>query len=240
MNKKNFSHNEQKPEAIESSTSAEEVHPFWDFWAPILFTLSLYLGVRHYIAEARYIPSGSMLPGLQIQDRLIIEKLTLRYRNPYRGEVVVFKSPYSFDPVLLGSAKHTSSSLKCALLNFPLISIIPGLTDVACDAYIKRVVAVAGDHVVITKKGELILNGNKQIEPYVSNLCSLVFKEFNPCRTLSGHVPEDHVLVLGDNRANSWDGRFWPGGNFLPTDQILGRAVWRFWPLNRLGAVKSF
>ena len=47
----------------------------------MLFTLALYLGIRHYVAEARFIPSGSMLPGLQIQDRLLVEKLTYAGRR---------------------------------------------------------------------------------------------------------------------------------------------------------------
>ena len=56
----------------------------------MLFTLALYLGIRQLVVEARYIPSGSMLPGLQIQDRLLVEKLTFRTRPPRRGEIVVF------------------------------------------------------------------------------------------------------------------------------------------------------
>ena len=74
---------------------------FGDFWGPIILTISIYTGFRHYVAEARYIPSGSMLPGLQINDRLIIEKLTFRNRSPLRGEIVVFRSPYSFDKELI-------------------------------------------------------------------------------------------------------------------------------------------
>ena len=87
---------------------------FWDFWAPIFFTLSIYLGIRNYVAEARYIPSGSMLPGLQIKDRLVIEKLTFRNRSPRRGEIVVFKTPYSFDRVLNPNPNNKSIPLKCA------------------------------------------------------------------------------------------------------------------------------
>ena len=61
----------------------------------------------------------------------------------------------------------------------------------------------------------------------------------SPCRTIDTTVPDASVLVLGDNRQNSWDGRFWPGGPFLPENEILGRAVIRFWPLNRLGGLSD-
>lgn len=59
----------------------------------MVITLAVALGIRHLLVEARYIPSGSMLPGLQIQDRLLVEKLSYRTRLPRRGEIVVFHSP---------------------------------------------------------------------------------------------------------------------------------------------------
>ncbi|QNG26236.1 signal peptidase I [Synechococcus sp. HK01-R] len=221
-----------KSEAKKSNT-----HPFWDFWGPVLFTVALYLGIRHYVAEARFIPSGSMLPGLQIQDRLLVEKLTYRRRSPRRGEIVVFHSPYAFDPVLKSNA--SPSGLRCALANLPLVGLIPGVGDVACDAYIKRVVAVAGDQVVVNPRGQVSVNGEAVSEPYVSHDCPLDEQGMSRCRTLNVTVPKGHVLVLGDNRRNSWDGRYWPGGPFLPEKEILGRAVWRFWPLNRTGSLGS-
>jgi signal peptidase I len=225
------------PEGQTSDPSRRRSHPFWDFWGPVLFTLALYLGIRHWIAEARFIPSGSMLPGLQIQDRLLVEKLTYRQRSPRRGEIVVFNSPYSFDPALKSTS--SPSPLQCALANFPLLGLIPGLGDPACDAYIKRVVAVAGDQVVVNPRGEVSVNGQAVPEPYVSSYCPLDAQGMSRCRTLNVTVPRGHVLVLGDNRSNSWDGRYWPGGPFLPEKDILGRAVWRFWPLNRSGSLGS-
>jgi len=48
-------------------------------------------------------------------------------------------------------------------------------------------------------------------------------------------VPEDHFLVLGDNRSNSWDGRYWPGSKFLHKKEIIGKAYFRFWPLSQVG-----
>lgn len=199
--------------------------------------LALYLGIRQFLVEARYIPSGSMKPGLQIQDRLLVEKLTYRTRSPKRGEIVVFNSPYAFDPAL--RSPHKPSPLLCGLVNLPLLGLIPGLGDPACDAYIKRVIGVAGDQVVVDPKGTVRINGELLQEPYVNQFCPLNAQGMSPCRTLNVTVPEDSVLVLGDNRRNSWDSRFWPGSPFLPEQEILGRAVVRFWPLNRIGPLSD-
>ena len=56
---------------------------------------------RSYLAEPRYIPSGSMRPELEVNDRLIIEKLSLKKSSPKRGDIIVFKSPFSFDEQLI-------------------------------------------------------------------------------------------------------------------------------------------
>lgn len=198
---------------------------------------ALYLGIRQYLVEARYIPSGSMLPGLQIQDRLLVEKLAYRTRPPRRGEIVVFNSPYAFDPALRSAERP--SAVRCGLVNLPLVGLIPGLGAPACDAYIKRVIGVGGDRVEVGPTGAVILNGEALQEPYVESNCPINDQGMSACRTLNVTVPMGSVLVLGDNRHNSWDSRFWPGGPFLPEQEILGRAVVRFWPLNRLGLLSD-
>ena len=114
------------------------------------------------------------------------------------------------------------------------MSWIPTFSDRACDAYIKRVVAVEGDHLSIYANGEISLNGRSVNEPYVENFCPSKSK-FNLCRPMFTTVPKGHVFVLGDNRANSWDSRFWPAGGFLPQQEIIGKAAWRFWPVNSFG-----
>ena len=142
-----------------------------------------------------------MLPGLKVNDRLIVEKLSFRKRSPSRGEIVVFNSPYSFDEKLIADRKkQLPSKFKCSLITFPLISWIPTLSDRACDAYIKRVIAVGGDHVLINAKGAIVLNGRSIDEPYVESFCQRK-AEFNVCPSINKTVPKGHVFVLGDVRA---------------------------------------
>ena len=203
----------------------------------ILLTFSV-SSCRTFIAEPRYIPSGSMLPELQINDRLIIEKFSVRNSLPKRGDIVVFKSPYSFDEKLISSRSRPLPKQRyCFFMSFPPMSFIPGLRDQACEAYIKRVVALPGEIVSVNTKGEVIINNQLIPEPYVTYKCSL--STFSRCGEFENiKVPKDHFLVLGDNRSNSWDGRYWPGSKFLHKKEIIGKAYLRFWPISQVGFFK--
>ena len=118
-------------------------------------------------------------------------------------------------------------------MTFPPMSFIPGLRDQACDAYIKRIVALPGEIVSVNNKGELLIDNKIVFEPYVTNKCTENL--LNNCGGFTDlKVPKDHFLVLGDNRANSWDGRYWPGGRFLHKKEIIGKAYLRFWPLETI------
>ena len=207
-------------------------------WGPLLFLTFLVSSCRSFIAEPRYIPSGSMLPELQIKDRLIIEKISLKKRSPKRGEIVVFNSPYAFDKGYISQRdKPLPTKRYCFFMSLPPMSFIPLLGDQACDAYIKRVVALPGELVSVNRKGEVIINKKKIEEPYIGSKCDEYSYFF--CDEINDiKVPEDHFLVLGDNRANSRDGRSWPG-IFLPKEEIIGRAYFRFWPLNTFGFFKN-
>ena len=204
-------------------------------WLPILFITFLISSCRTFILEPRYIPSGSMLPELQINDRILIEKFSIKDREFKRGDIVVFNSPFSFDKKLIKfRSKPLPNKAYCFFMSLPPMSIIPGLGDRACDAYIKRIVALSGEVVSVNKFGEVIINKNKLNEPYLVKKCDESI--FNECGRFSNlKVPKDHYFVLGDNRENSWDGRYWPGGKFLHKDEIIGKAYFRFWPLKTFG-----
>lgn len=163
----------------------------------IVLSAFLAFGIRSFVAEARYIPSGSMEPTLQINDRLIIDKLSYKFKAPERGDIVVF-SP--------------TDTLKKQ--NFK-------------DAFIKRVIGLPGDKVQV--KGKLVYVNDKPLrEKYIEDAPNY---DYGPVT-----VPANQYLVLGDNRNNSYDSHYW---GFVPHDNIIGRAVVRFWPINRLGEVDS-
>ena len=204
-------------------------------WGLLIFLTFFVSSCRSFLAEPRYIPSGSMLPGLQINDRLIIEKVSLKNSLPQRGDIVVFKSPFSFDEKLISlRSKPLPKKRYCFFMTLPPMSFIPGLGDNACDAYIKRVIALPGEIVSVNNRGEVLINNKLISEPYVIFRCSELL--LNDCGEFNNiEVPKNHFLVLGDNRANSWDGRYWPGSRFIHKKEIIGKAFFRFWPLDRVG-----
>ena len=182
---------------IKTHKVQQEENPVIEIAKTLATAFLLAIGIRTLVAEARYIPSSSMEPTLEINDRLIIEKISYRFRTPQRGDVVVF-----------------SPTDKLKEQNFK-------------DAFIKRVIGLPGDTVEV--KGETVLvNGNALREKYIEESPNY---QYGPVT-----VPDDEYLVLGDNRNNSYDSHYW---GFVPRENLIGRAVVRFWPPNRLGSIDT-
>ena len=154
---------------------------------------------RLWVVEPRWIPSGSMLPALQLQDRILVEKLRPPLGRPLPpGTVVVFHAPQA----LVAAGYDPKAAL------------------------IKRVVAGPGDQVEV-RGGQLLRNGppvqpDWAAEPREYQLEPLV-------------VPQGQLLVLGDNRNASLDSHLWGP---LPRQDVIGTALWRYWPLDRFGPIR--
>ncbi len=184
----------------------------------VIIALLIAIVIRTFVIQAFKIPSGSMIPTLQIGDHLLVNKFLLGtpvdipftdihlfnmpgLRKPRRSDVIVFKYP----------------------------------EDPRKD-FIKRVIAIEGDTIESRNKA-IFVNGRKLVEPYVRYVDSYI----NPgCQTTTGMgspncrrdnfgpltVPEGKVFVMGDNRDSSYDSRYW---GFVGLDIIKGKAIIIYW-----------
>ncbi|AFY40999.1 signal peptidase I [Nostoc sp. PCC 7107] len=181
----------------------------------VVLSIVLALGIRTFVAEARWIPSGSMEPtlhGTQNQweaDKIIVDKLKYKFAKPQRGDIVVF-SP--------------TDELK---------------KEQYQDAFIKRVIGLPGETVEL-RDGKVYIN-NKPLaeENYLSSnqrtVVDVCTSGQQPAFLSAPQtIPPNSYLVLGDNRNSSYDSRCW---GVVPRDNIIGRAVLRFWPLNHVGGI---
>jgi signal peptidase I len=174
----------------------------------------VFLVVRPYVVEAFYIPSESMLPTLEVGDRVLVNKFIYRFTEPERKDVVVFKTPEGVDNSVDGNPIAR------------LIGWSQGKRDERQDL-IKRVVGLPGDTIAV-RNGRLFVNGERQNEPYLNK--ALPDQSFFEQTT----VPKNKVFVMGDNRTNSRDSRFIGP---IPKENMEGEAFLRFWPPGRLGTL---
>lgn len=165
----------------------------WLIEIVILFSLA-YL-VARFVVTHTFVPTGSMIPTIEINDHLMINRIPLYYRDPKPGEIVVF---------------HESGK-----------------------ELIKRVIAVPGDLYDI-KDGKVYINDKQLDEPYLYEQNS-TFDFMMEEGLLPYEIPEDRYFVMGDNRNNSEDSRYY---GLIHRDAIYAKSWFRIWPLNRLGRVK--
>lgn len=186
----------------------------------VVFVLVAVILIRFFIGELRWIPSSSMYPTLIEGDRIFVEKITKPFRAPQRGDVIVFYPP--------------DETLKTDFL-----STMARLTGIFCKdiAYIKRIIGMPGDKFEIKKEGDeffVYINDKKEIEPYtLSETDWIECRDDMYCGPFV--IPEKKYFMMGDNRGNSQDSRFW---GFMPEENIIGHAAFKFWPISRIGKIR--
>ena len=156
----------------------------------VVIALILSWVLRTFVVEARVIPTGSMLNTIQLQDRVVVDKLFFKWSDVKRGDIVVFHPP-----------ERANSK----------------------DDFIKRVIGLPGEKIEVRNE-KVFVDGQPLDESYILEKPRY---QYGP-----QIIPKDSFFVMGDNRNNSADSHEW---GMLPASNVTGRALFRYWPLNRFG-----
>jgi signal peptidase I len=177
--------------------------------------LGLALGIQAFLVKPFRIPSESMVPTLAVGQRVLVDRVSYRFGEPDRGDIVVFNPPAGAD------------SGRCGIRH-PGDQPCPRGTSERSDTnFIKRVVALPGDRLKVVE-GSVFINGRRRREPFARldpecPICNLP-------RPIT--VPDGEYYMMGDNRGESEDSRVWGP---VPKRWMIGQAVATYWPPRRVG-----
>jgi signal peptidase I len=193
----------------------------------VVVALVVSLLIKTFLVQFFYIPSGSMENTLQVSDRVAVNKVPFISNSINRGDVVVFRDPDNWLPenVDYQTNKYVAKA-KSALV---AVGVLP---NPAKQYLVKRVIGVAGDHIVCcTKDDKLSINGVEVTEPYI-------FAGNKPSdMTFDVTVPEGKIWVMGDHRGASADSRYHQediNQGFVPVSKVTGRVVAVIWPFKNI------
>lgn len=182
--------------------------------------------IQAFAVKPYVIPSESMAPTLVVGQRLLVDRFSHNVGgDPKLGDITVFMPPPGAE----------SSAGQCAIAGEGPSYAGGPASHRSCSravagrgpkAYVKRVVGMPGDRIAV-RAGRVIRNGRPADEPFVTPCGG------GPeCDLAAVEVPPGHYFLMGDNRGNSADSRYWGP---LPREQIIGRAVVTYWPIGRIG-----
>jgi signal peptidase I len=192
----------------------------------VLVALGLALAIQAFIVKPYRIPSGSMEPTLKIGQRVLVNRIGMQFSDPHVGEIAVFHPPRDAQQEVCGPSPHVVrvGGAACAEPE-------PHGSSVN---FIKRIVAGPGDEMYI-KEGHVFRRAAGQatfkreadsyIKPCLGGAAECNFP--TPIR-----IPPGHWFMMGDNRGESDDSRFWGP---VPTGWIIGGAFATYWPPDRIG-----
>jgi signal peptidase I len=191
----------------------------------VAVAVGLAIAIQAWLVKPYRIPSGSMEPTLAINQRVLVDRVGMHFGDPHVGDIVVFHPPTDAQETAGGEAK-------CGPVPHVVID-----GSVACDApvaseasvnFIKRVVAGPGDVISIVE-GHVIRNGKREADSYIKPCVTGDPKCNFPTRI---KIPPGHWFMMGDNRGESDDSRFWGP---VPRGWIIGTAFATYWPPDRIG-----
>ena len=179
--------------------------------------LALAFGIQAFLVKPYRIPSGSMEPTLKVGQRVLVNRIGSHFGSPSVGDIVVFHPPKNYDAGCANPTQGQEHGAPCSIAQ----------TQRSSENFIKRVVAVPGDTVKIVG-GHAIVNGKPEKDGYIRPCSPGEDCDFPKAIT----VPKNEYFMMGDNRGESDDSRFWGP---VPKKWIIGGAFATYWPIDRIG-----
>lgn len=230
-------------------TTKKKLNPVLETVLIVVCALAFAFVIQWLLVKPYKIPSLSMYPLLEVKQRVLVNRVEGRFGTPARGDVLVFHPPpgaeimrcgvepgESFGPpeqIYVASPEEIDleggnggGSMACPVA-------APGAQS---QAFIKRVVGLPGDRIKIIR-GNAYIDGKRLDEPYISKLDSCDEEDtFKPGCTFSREftIPPNKYFMMGDNRNNSDDSRFWGP---IDRSNIVGKAFATYWPISRIGGL---
>jgi signal peptidase I len=185
----------------------------------IFVALAVAILVKTFVIQAFYIPSESMVPTLEVGDRVFVSKFMFDGGDVARGDVIVFENPH---PGELPDRSGVGSFLHWLGEGI-------GLAQPENEDFIKRVIALPGETIEI-RDNVVYIDGEPLDEPYLTQTAKNSTGDLDPKK-----VPDGEVFVMGDNRGNSADSRY--GLGTVPLDRVIGKAFVLIWPPSHVGGI---
>ena len=205
----------------------------WILCIVIAFVLAIV--VKYFVGTPTIVSQVSMKPTLMPGQRLILNRWMRTINEmPQRGEIITFEAPskvaYSNSPEV--DLQNPVAKYEKEPTNW-WSKFVYYVLEIGKESYIKRVIALPGEHVKI-ENGKVYINGTELEEPYLQpNVVTTVdAKNYNYFSEFT--VPEGYVFAMGDNRSQSTDCRAF---GCVPIEKIESKVWIRFWPLNLFGKV---
>lgn len=189
----------------------------------VAVSLGLALAIQAFLIKPYRIPSASMEPTLSINQRILVDRLSLDLGSPKIGDIMVFHPPRNYgscaDPNQGADSGAPSSGQACDVAQKEPSSV----------TFVKRVVGLPGDRLSI-REGHVIRNGRPEADGYIVPCNHNAVCNFP--NTIV--VPRGDYYMMGDNRPDSEDSRFWGP---VPRAWLIGKAFFTYWPPDRLGTL---
>ena len=201
----------------------------------ILIAVVIVLIIKSFIGVPTVVKQASMYPTLKQNERLWLNRVGATFNKmPKRGDIITFEAPNTTKGTSSLDINHVDFSNPVAPYEYKPGNIFSKFTynvlEIGKVSYIKRVIALPGEHVQI-KDGGVYINGEKLKEDYLQDY---VVTEAMGGLYIDITVPQNCVYVMGDNRPESKDSRAF---GCIPVEKIESKASFRFWPLNKFGAL---